>query len=257
MKMVKTIYPMLLLVATMALSSCLKEHDPLPPTYMDIVTVKSITGKTWFENDDDKIYYNSNNGVADLTGVKRAIIMFSPINPDDWKNDISPMNIDLYVATKIDEASLYTSRGSIADSLQLKEYDPIIGFDKMNKEGDTIQFKKGFITAKINYYFNKQIHGFKLYRYSDDALKPSVENADTVDLYFGHNAKNDDQSYEMAQYAVNYPNLYYKSFDTSTLIPELSSYNKDKLVVRINYRKYVKGGGTVDAVQLINYSTKQ
>lgn len=263
MKQFKLVLFSIMLLIPLTFTSCLKGSDPLPAQGSAVVTVvNSYLGATTLEDDFGNTLNVSKNSTGfDFTKVKRAVVYYEFMNEDELNGTSKTFTINVTAAAGIDGKVVYTHRGSNMDSLKTRDYNPILNFDKMIRT-DTIIGKNGFITAAINYYFSfSKIHDFSLYRYSEDLIKPAVSAPDTIDLYFGHNAKGDKGEYKMSQWGGSYPQLYFKSFYVEQIVPEIydGSYRKDTLIMRIKYQKdtNVARRDTVDAACLVKYVTKK
>lgn len=266
MKLLKPVSVLLMLFALVIFTSCLKSEDPQPATRYGIVTIKAdMLGKTLLKNDFGDTFYvsvNSSGKNPSMIGG-RAIIIYRLINEDALSNtDKKPLDIELLSMVGITRNVSLISRDEASDSLKIKYVDPILGFDRMVENGDSIVTGDGYITAAIDYRFSKNItkNRFTLFRYMEDKIKPAVNGPDTLDLYLGRSADGDAEGqYKISSVATSDPNYwpyYFFAFDVSPLIS--TSYDKDAMILRINYKK-LEGDinkKVVDAVQLVKYPTK-
>lgn len=265
--MMKLLKPGFIVLTLLILfTSCLKDDNNSPITRYGIVTVQNeMLGKTQLKNDFGETFVVAvNNSGKDYTKMGRAIIIFKLTNEDDAGNkDKKIFDIDLISITSITHPTSFISRDSDADSLRTKYVDPIISFDQMLVNGDSVLAKDGYITAALDYRFSKNVfeNRFRLFRYQEDNVKTSVNGPDTVDVHLGRNANGfANGEYRIRSFAsgdINYWPFYYFAFEINKFIP--AGYTKNDLVFRIHYKKDKDNATneTVQAIKLVKYPIKQ
>ncbi|KAA6316749.1 hypothetical protein EZS27_032986 [termite gut metagenome] len=253
-------------------TSCLNTSDDnAQSTGAALATVESsYMGIDYFFRLDtgEKLIPTAGINASALDGVKRVFIIYTFDRIDEITAQAlvsdpkeREYHVSITYATNLEDehnVANLTAHDTTNpdDSLTTKYYAPI-------RSIDSLRIKDNYLTAWINYNMSgEKFHFFTLFRYQDDALRAGKNGApDTLDVYLGHNVNGDSYynttSKDLAYISIEYTPLYFKAFDLTSVIHNVSEdMNTSNLVLKVIARQIstAYGNDTINVSYPVKYN---